>query len=743
MENRIDTEINVDQEKQEILKRYRRLLRAAHHSQKKEDKRKIRKAFEIAQEAHKDMRRKSGEPYIYHPIDVAHIVASEVGLGTTSIICALLHDTVEDTDITLEEIESMFGRKVARIIDGLTKISEVIDQSPSIQAENFRKILLTLSDDVRVILIKIADRLHNMRTLESMRRDKQLKIASETLFLYAPLAHRLGLYAIKSELEDLALKYTEPETFNMISQKLKKTKAVRTRFINQFSLPIKNALSQLGFSFEIKGRTKSVHSILQKMRTKDIEFEEVYDVFALRIIIDSPPEQEKADCWTAYSVVTDYYQPNPDRLRDWISTPRANGYESLHCTVMSPSGKWVEVQIRSRRMDEIAEKGYAAHWKYKEGDSESHFDNWIAKVRELLENPEQSALDFIDSFKLNLFSDEVFVFTPKGEIRTLPLGATALDFAFDIHTQIGTNCLGAKVNNKLVPLSHRLKSGDQVEIITAEKQKPKEDWLGYVVTAKAKSKIKSALKESKKKFSAIGKSELSKKLKKLKVTFNAANINELLAYYNLTSENELYFRIATDKINLAALDNFEIEKGKFIQKKVRKPNRYSLGKLFKLRSKKEDKLLFGDDMQHFDYTLAKCCNPIPGDEVFGFITIGEGIKIHKVNCPNAVELMSHYAYRIVKAKWTNQEKLAFLSGIKVTGIDDVGVVNKITRIISNELSVNMRSISFDTNDGIFEGTIMVYVQDTRHLTELIKKLESMKGVISVHRIDSERRASEA
>jgi guanosine-3',5'-bis(diphosphate) 3'-pyrophosphohydrolase len=734
-------EINVEEEKKEILKRYKRLLRAAQYSKSKEDRRKIRKAFEVAQEAHKDMRRKSGEPYIYHPIDVAQIVASEIGLGTTAIICALLHDTVEDTDITLEEVESMFGGNVNKIIDGLTKISEVIDQSPSIQAENFRKILLTLSDDIRVILIKIADRLHNMRTLESMRRDKQLKIASETLFLYAPLAHRLGLYAIKSELEDLALKYTEPEMFQLISQKLKKTKAVRTRFINQFSLPIKNTLTEMGFSFEIKGRTKSVYSILQKMRTKSIDFEEVYDVFALRIILNSPSDQEKADCWTAYSVVTDFYQPNPDRLRDWISTPRGNGYESLHCTVMSPSGKWVEVQIRSNRMDEIAEKGFAAHWKYKEGDSENHFDNWISKVRELLENPEQNALDFIDSFKLNLFSDEVHVFTPNGELRTLPVGATALDFAFDIHTQIGANCLGAKVNNKLVPLSHRLKSGDQVEIITSDKQKPKEDWLGYVVTARAKSKIKSALKESKKKFATLGRSELSKKLKKLKVQLTSSNINELLAYFHLTSENELYFQIATDKIDLKILDSFEIEKGKFIHKKNKNTIKKSLGRLFKIRGKKDENLVIGDDMQHFDYTLSKCCNPIPGDEVFGFITIGQGIKIHKVNCPNAVELMSHYAYRIVKAKWTNQEKLAFLSGIRVNGIDDMGVVNKITRIISNELSVNMRSISFDTNDGIFEGTIMVYVQDTIHLTELIKKLETMKGVISVSRIDSERRAS--
>jgi GTP pyrophosphokinase len=499
----------------------------------------------------------------------------------------------------------------------------------------------------------------------------------------------------------------------------------------------------MGFEFEIKGRTKSVYSILQKMRTKSIDFEEVYDVFALRIILDSPSDQEKADCWTAYSVVTDFYQPNPDRLRDWISTPRGNGYESLHCTVMSPSGKWVEVQIRSRRMDEIAEKGFAAHWKYKEGESENHFDNWINKVRELLENPEQNALDFIDSFKLNLFSDEVFVFTPNGELRTLPVGATALDFAFDIHTQIGTNCLGAKVNNKLVPLSHRLKSGDQVEIITSDKQKPKEDWLGYVVTARAKSKIKSALKESKKKFATLGRSELSKKLKKLKVQMNSANINELLAYFNLTSENELYFQIATDKIDLNILDSFEIEKGKFIHKKSKRTIKKSLGRLFKIKGRKDENLVIGDDMQQFEYTLAKCCNPIPGDEVFGFVTIGQGIKIHKVNCPNAVELMSHYAYRIVKAKWTNQEKLAFLSGIRVNGIDDMGVVNKITRIISNELSVNMRSISFDTNDGIFEGIIMVYVQDTRHLTELIKKLESMKGVISVSRIDSENKASSA
>ncbi|NBG66057.1 RelA/SpoT family protein [Acidiluteibacter ferrifornacis] len=729
--------IELEAEKKEILKRYKHLLKVSKLKDNK-DKKLIRKAFDTALEAHKDMRRKTGEPYIYHPIEVARIVAEEIGLGATSIVCALLHDTVEDTDMTLDDVKRMFGPKAEKIIDGLTKISGVVDHNVSLQAENFRKILLTLSDDVRVILIKLADRLHNMRTLESMRRDKQLKIASETLYLFAPLAHRLGLYSIKSELEDLSLKYTEPEIYEEITSKLKKTKAVRTRFVNQFSLPIQKALQEQGFNFEIKARTKSIHSIFDKIKNKHVSFEEIYDIFAIRIIVDSAPEREKADCWNIYSIVTDFYQPSPDRLRDWISTPRANGYESLHTTVMSPTGKWVEVQIRSQRMDEIAEKGYAAHWKYKEGGEESNFDTWINKIRELLENPESNAIDFLDDFKLNLFAEEIFVFTPQGDVKSLPVGATALDFAFEIHSQVGERCIGAKVNTKLVPLSHVLNSGDQVEIITSRKQKPNESWLDYVITGKAKSKIRSALKEDKKRIAVDGKATLEKKLKKLKIPFTNDIIKDLLSFYRLPSPLELYYKIAINKVKLGKLDEVTYEGSKLVWNKPEQ--KINTSKQFEeaLRSKgqADEMLVIGEDMEHFDYKISPCCNPIPGDEVFGFITISDGIKIHKTNCPNAVQLLSNYAYRVVKARWTSQEQIAFLAGIKVTGIDDVGIVNNITKLISMELNVNMRSISFDSNDGIFEGTIMVFVHDTRHLTDLIKKLKNVNGVINISRIDT-------
>lgn len=723
-------------EKREIRKRYRALLRVSKNVKTKEDKSKVRKAFEIAVEAHKDMRRKSGEPYIYHPIEVARIVAEEIGLGTTSIICALLHDTVEDTDMTLDDIERMFGKKERIIIDGLTKISGVVDYTVSMQAENFRKILLTLSDDVRVILIKLADRLHNMRTLDAMRRDKQLKIASETLYLFSPLAHRLGLYALKTELEDLSLKFTEPEIYEEITSKLKKTKAVRTRFVNRFSVPIRQELDKQPFSYELKGRTKSVYSIFNKMKKKNVPFEEVYDVFAIRIIINSQGEKEKADCWNTYSIVTDFYQPKPERLRDWVSTPKANGYESLHTTVMSPGGKWVEVQIRSRRMDEIAEKGYAAHWKYKEGDNtESSFDIWINKIRELLENPEKDAVEFIDDFKLNLFAEEIFVFTPKGEIRNLPKKASALDFAFEIHSEVGAHCMGAKVNHKLVPLSTELKSGDQVEIITSKKQKPNESWLDYVITGKAKSKIKSALREDKKRLAAEGKPKFEKWLKKHHIAMNDENLKELMKLFRISNEVDLFYNYEIERLNLKRVHHLVIEKGQIIGKETQVKASSEFEKQLNQKGKTEEMLVIGEEMDHFDYKIAPCCNPIPGDEVFGFITINEGIKIHKTNCPNAVQLMSNYAYRIVKARWTSQQKIAFLAGIKVTGIDDLGLVNKITQLISMQLNVNMRSIRFDSDDGIFEGTIMLYVHDTKHLTKLMREIKVIEGVINVSRID--------
>jgi GTP pyrophosphokinase len=727
--------INAEAEKDQILKAYRALLRALRPSLGKGDKKTIRLAFDISMEAHKDMRRKTGEPYILHPLAVAQICAEEIGLGPLAIVCALLHDTVEDTHLTLDDIKSNFGEKAASIVDGLTKISGVFDKGTSLQAENFRKMLLTLSDDVRVILIKLADRLHNMRTLDSMARDKQLKIASETAYLYAPLAHRLGLYSIKTELEDLSLKYTAPDTYNEISSKIEQTKRERNRFINEFTEPIKEELTKQGFKYDIKGRSKSINSIWSKMKRQGVTFEEIYDLFAIRIIIDTDEENEKAMCWKAYSIITDFYHPNPDRLRDWISTPKGNGYESLHTTVMGPNGKWVEVQIRSRRMDEIAEKGYAAHWKYKESSAESAIDEWIEKIRELLENPETNALDFIDDFKLNLFSDEIFVFTPGGDMKTLPSGATALDFAFEIHTDLGSKCIGAKVNHKLVPLSHKMRSGDQAEILTSNKQTPKEDWLSFVVTAKAKSKIKTALKEEKKKFSEDGKEALMRKFRHLKIDFTNENINELLAYYKIPTSLELYYRIAKGVIDVQDLKEFVDDKGTI---KVKSPQRIepqSLEAMVKNIRGSSDMLVIGENLEKIDYKLSPCCNPIPGDDVFGFITINEGIKIHRINCPNAIQLMSNYAYRIVKAKWTNQQQIAFLAGVKMTGIDEVGVVNKISKVISSELKVNMRSISIDSNDGIFEGTIMLFVHDTHHLDKLIQKLKEIHGILTVNRID--------
>ncbi|WP_256009513.1 RelA/SpoT family protein [Desertivirga xinjiangensis] len=730
--------IDLEAEKKEILKRYRALLKASKATLQKGDKRMIRQAFDMSLDSHKDMRRKSGEPYIYHPIAVAQIAAEEIGLGTTSIVCALLHDVVEDTAITLDDIEREFGKKVARIIDGLTKISGVFDYNSSLQAENFRKMLLTLADDVRVILIKLADRLHNMRTMEFMPRDKQLKISSETVYLYAPLAHRLGLYAMKSELEDLSMKYMETETYKFIARKLNEKKAERELYVKTFVEPIKDILKEQGLHAEVYGRPKSIHSIWNKMRKKGIPFEEVYDLFAIRIILDSKIENEKADCWKAYSIVTDLYRPNPDRLRDWVSSPKANGYESLHTTVMGPKGQWVEVQIRTQRMNEIAEKGFAAHWKYKESSSDSGLDQWIQKVREMLKNPESNALDFLDDFKMNLFSDEIFIFTPKGALMQLPTDATALDFAFEIHSDLGAKCIGAKVNHKLVPLAHKLQNGDQVEIITSSKQTPKEDWLNFVVTAKAKSKIKSSLKEEKRRVAEEGKEILERKLKSLKITYNSDNINKIAFHFKFHNTLDLFYNVAIGKIDLKDLKDFQAA-DKIPEN--RSPERIEANQLEgiinKVKTKDSDTLLIGEDLQKIDYKLSTCCNPIPGDDVFGFITINDGIKIHRTNCPNATKLMANYGYRVVKAKWTSQKELAFLTGLRITGIDEVGLINKLTTVISNDFKVNMRSIIVDSNEGIFEGSIMVYVNDTLHLENLIKRLRQIKGVTSVTRFDSE------
>lgn len=737
-------QVDLEEERKEILKRYRRLLRQAKPVLKPGDMKLIKKAFNVSQEAHKEMRRKSGEPYIYHPLEVALVCVEEIGLGTTSIVAALLHDVVEDTEWELEDIEREFGSKVMTIIDGLTKISGVFDYGSSQQAENFRKMLLTLSDDVRVILIKLADRLNNMRTLQSMPRHKQLKIASETMYLYAPLAHRLGLYSIKSELEDLYLKYTDTETYKGIVQKINESKSIRNRFIKSFIQPIEDELIRQKFNFVIKGRPKSVYSIYSKMKKQGIPFEEVYDLFAIRIILDSDLENEKADCWQVYSIVTDFYHPNPDRLRDWISTSRSNGYESLHTTVMSNTGQWVEVQIRSTRMDEIAERGYAAHWKYKDKDSSSKatagLDDWISQVRGLMESNDGSAIEFMDDFRGNLFHDEVFVFTPKGDLKVLPFGSTALDFAFEIHTEIGAKCIGAKVNQKLVPISHKLKNGDQVEILTSNKRKPTEDWLNIVVTSRAKAKIKDALREEKKSAILDGKEILQRKLKQMKMEFNSEVVDKLRAYFELKTANEFYYRLGKGIIDPKSIKSFKIFKenqklkSKSIQEKVKDESSFTK-EIKSLKGPDHDQLLIGEDMDVVDYILAKCCNPIPGDDVFGFVTVNEGIKIHRTSCPNALELLSNHGNRVIKARWTSQKEIAFLAGLRILGTDRVGLINDVTKVISNELKVNMRSITVDSDAGIFEGTIKLYVHSTEHLDQLMKNLSQVDGIHKVSRFD--------
>ncbi len=734
--------IDAEQEKREIINRYRKLLRKAKPTLGDGDAKLIKKAFTMALEAHKDMRRKSGEPYIFHPLDVAQICVEEIGLGTTSIIAALLHDVVEDTDIELAEINEIFGSKVTRIIDGLTKIAGVFEYGTSQQAENFRKMLFTLSDDVRVILIKLADRLHNMRTLESMPRNKQLKIASETIYLYAPLAHRLGLNTMKTELEDLYLRFTDFEVYDNISRKIDATRGIRNKFIRQFLQPVKESLEQQDIDFEIKGRPKSIYSIWNKMKKQNIPFEEVYDLFAIRIILDAPIEQEKAVCWQVYSVVTDYYTPNPDRLRDWISTPKSNGYESLHTTVMAKNGQWVEVQIRTQRMDEIAEKGYAAHWKYKDSNSssESNLEKWLARVRDLLDQNNHSALDFVDDFRGNLFSEEVFVFTPRGELKNLPYGATAVDFAFDIHTQIGSRCIGAKVNGKLVPINYVLKNGDQIEILTSQKQKPHEDWLRFVVTSKAKARIKDYLKEEKKKAAEEGKEIVLRKLKQLRIEPTQVVMEQMRDFFKAPTHLDFYFRVGKGWITPSELKRFKDYKPTAPIKS--KPNirvadmKMIEDEISNIKGRYEDILLIGEDMDMVDYRLAKCCSPIPGDDVFGYVTVSEGIKIHRANCPNAHELLAQHGNRVVKAKWTSQHEVAFLTGLKLRGTDRVGIINDISKIISEELKVNMSSMSIHTDTGIFEGEIMLYVNDTRHLEHLIEKLQMVEGVVKVRRFDS-------
>ena len=733
--------LNDEEEKKLILREYRSLLKELKNNIKPGDKVLLRTAFEMAAEAHKTMRRKSGEPYILHPLAVAKICVEEIGLGVRSTICALLHDTVEDTDVTLQDIQMEFGAEIAKIVDGLTKISTVLDNSTSQQADNFKKILLTLTDDPRVILIKLADRLHNMRTMDSMKREKQLKISSETVYVYAPLAHRMGLYNIKTEMEDLSMKYMEPDTFKFIAQKLQDSKKERTRYINDFIKPIKEKLETTGFEFEIYGRPKSIHSIWSKIKKKGVAFEEVYDLFAIRILVNAEPAKEKEECWKVYSIITDAYNPSPERLRDWLSNPKSNGYEALHTTVMGPQGKWVEVQIRTKRMNDIAEKGLAAHWKYKEGTTEeSRFDQWFQQIRETISNNESDSLDFLQDFKTSFLAEEIYIYTPKGDIKMLPLGATALDFAFGVHTAVGSKCIGAKVNHKLVPISYKLKSGDQIEIITSAKQKPNQEWLNFVVTSKAKAKIKDTLKEEKRTIADDGKYILQKKLEGMGAAVSAVNMEELCQFYKIQSSLDLWYDIATKKLDLKELKEFTLHGDKILAPKPIKvvEVKPAYDPEYKTPSKKDTELIiFGESSDKIMYTLAKCCSPIPGDDVFGFITTGEGLKIHRTNCSNATRLLANYGHRVVKTKWAKNKEISFLTGLKIVGLDDVGVIHKITNLISGEMKFNISAMTIEAKDGIFMGNLKIFVHDKDELENLVKALLNLKGIESVDRYDVE------
>ena len=733
------SELDIIAENKAIAREYKELLRISYQSLSEDDKKLIRLAFDTAVEAHSDQRRKSGEAYIFHPIAVAKIVASEIGLDATSIAAALLHDVVEDTSYTLPDIERLFGPVVAKIVNGLTKIAHLKkDMNISQQAENFRKMLLTLNDDVRVIIIKIADRYHNMLTMDSMPEYKQLKIASETLYIYAPLAHRIGLYNIKTALEDLSLKYTEPEVFNDISDKIEESKEEQQKYIDDFTGSIKNSLAKEKFKYTIKGRMKSIFSIRRKMLKQQVTFDEIYDKFAIRIVYTSAPEDEKFLAWKIYSIVTDHFTPNPVRLRDWITSPKTTGYEALHITVMGPKGKWIEVQIRSERMHEIAEKGYAAHFKYKHGaQKEQGIDLWLNRLQEALENDNINAVDFVEEFKLNLYSKEIFVFTPKGELKSLPKGATPLDFAFSIHTQIGSKTRGAKVNGKLVPLNTTLHSGDQVDVITSESAKPTQNWLNYATTARARSKIKTALKEAKKAIAEEGKEILRRKLKSQKINLNEDTVNKLVTFFKLKTSLDLYYRVGSGIIDNVKLKDFAASYNNafisFFKNKIRRnpiPEDIDKEEL----SSNLDTLVFGKDEEKLPYKLSPCCNAIPGDEVFGFISINDGIKVHKKNCPNAISLQSNYAYRIIASNWIDSSQEEFVAEIALNGLDNLGLVSNITKVISNQMNVNMRAINFNTDGGTFSGKIKVVVKNSDTLKKLVGNLKHINGIEKVSRL---------
>ncbi len=725
-------------ENAQIAKAYKDLLRTSYQKLTAADKKMIRLALDTAVDAHKDQRRKSGEPYILHPIAVAKIVADDIGLGAPSIASALLHDVVEDTKYTIDDIESLHGSQIAKIVNGLTKISSLKkDKNVSLQAENFRKMLLTLNDDARVIIIKIADRLHNMQTMDVMPRHKQIKIASETLYIYAPLAHRVGMYNIKTELEDLGLKYTEPEVYDEIQQRIQENFDSQEEFIDRFVKLTKKHLRREGLSCKIEGRPKSIFSTRKKMVSKKLDFDQIFDRFAIRVIYKADPQEEKFLAWKIYSVITDFFQPNPLRLRDWISAPKSTGYEALHITVMGPEGRWVEVQIRSQRMHEIAEKGYAAHFKYKHGkQDERGLEVWLNRLRDVLEQPNSDAVDFVKDFRLNLYASEIFVFTPEGDLKSLPQGATPVDFAFNIHTEIGMHTRGAKINGKIVPLSYRLRSGDQVEIITSEKSFPNPSWLDYVITTRARSRIRSFLREDKKKIAMEGKEVLRRKLKQLKIGFNDKTIDKLLTFFKLKTTLDLYYRVGIGTIDNAKLKKFSADRNNrffnFFKRKAQTnptPIHFGQDKI----TDKYDQIVFGKTEEQLEYQLSPCCNPIAGDDVFGFVTISDGVKVHKNECPNALTLRSNYAYRIVNAKWIDSSQNEFTAKLKLTGLDDLGLVNKVTQVISNTNNVNISQMSFDSNDGTFEGNILLKVKNSALLKKMIKQLQNINGVDKVIR----------
>ena len=725
-------------ENKEIAKQYKELLRISYLQLTDEDKKLIRLAFDTAVDAHKNQRRKSGEAYIFHPIAVSKIVASEIGLDAASIAAALLHDTVEDTDYTLDDIERLFGSTVAKIVHGLTKISRLKkDTDISLQAENFRKMLLTLNDDIRVIIIKIADRLHNMQTMDAMPEHKQVKIASETLYIYAPIAHRIGMYNIKTELEDLSLKYTEPLRFDAIKSKIDDSQDEQKKYIKDFSTFIEKSLNGERLKYFIKGRNKSIFSIHKKMQKQNIPYEEVFDKFAIRVVYKSTPKNEKFLAWKIYSIITDHFIPNPTRLRDWISSPKSNGYESLHITVMGPNNKWVEVQIRSERMHEIAEKGYAAHFKYKQGEQkESGIDTWLNRVQEVLENKDGNAVDFVEDFKLNLYAEEIFVFTPQGELKSLPTGSSILDFAFSIHTEIGAKARGARINGKLVPLSRTLKSGENVEIITSENSKPTANWLDHVITSRARTRIKASLNEEKKRISEDGRELLRRKLKQLKINLNERTIRRLVSYFKVNTSLDLFYRVGIGTLDNKKLKDFAANYNNtflnFIKKRMPSSNRKKIEDRAEFTSN-YDKLVFGKDKEELPYSLSKCCTPIAGDKVFGFVTINEGIKVHRHDCPNSLSLQSNFAYRVLPAWWVDSSEQQFNAKLKLSGIDQTGLVNQVTRVISNNMNVDIFKLNFDTEEGLFNGSISIGIKNSATLDKLVNNLLKINGIEKVAR----------